>query len=65
MNGTSTALIITIHSVAFALAKLGVETIRKTIGSALFAGESILVALGDTPYLAKRQVRLFREHQAA
>ena len=50
---------------AFVLAKLGIETIRETLGSALFAGESTLVALGDTPYLAKRQVHLFREHDAA
>jgi monovalent cation:proton antiporter-2 (CPA2) family protein len=49
---------------AFALAKLGVEVIRETLGSALIAGELTLEALGDSRYMAKRQVHLFKEHDA-
>jgi monovalent cation:proton antiporter-2 (CPA2) family protein len=49
---------------AFALAKLGVEVIRETLGSALMAGELTLEALGDSRYMAKRQVHLFKEHDA-
>jgi monovalent cation:proton antiporter-2 (CPA2) family protein len=49
---------------AFALAKLGVEVIRETLGSALMVGELTLEALGDSRYMAKRQVHLFKEHDA-
>jgi voltage-gated potassium channel Kch len=49
---------------AFALAKLGVEVIRETLGSALMAGELTLEALGDSRYMAKRQVHLFKEYDA-
>jgi voltage-gated potassium channel Kch len=49
---------------AFALAKLGVEVIRETLGSALMAGELTLEALGDSRSMAKRQVHLFKEHDA-
>jgi monovalent cation:proton antiporter-2 (CPA2) family protein len=50
---------------AFALAKLGVEVIRETLGSALMVGELTLEALGDSRYMAKRQVHLFKEHDAS
>jgi monovalent cation:proton antiporter-2 (CPA2) family protein len=49
---------------AFTLAKLGVETIRETLGSALHAGEHALIALGDSLDFAKRQVALFQAHDA-
>jgi monovalent cation:proton antiporter-2 (CPA2) family protein len=49
---------------AFVLARLGVEVIRETLGSALHAGEHTLLALGDTPDLAKRQVAKFQAHDA-
>jgi monovalent cation:proton antiporter-2 (CPA2) family protein len=49
---------------AFALAKLGVEVIRETLGSALMVGELTLEALGDSRYMAKRQAHLFKEYDA-
>ncbi len=47
---------------AFSLARLGVEVIRETFGSALMAGELTLEALGDSPFIARKQVHLFKEH---
>jgi monovalent cation:proton antiporter-2 (CPA2) family protein len=50
---------------AFPLAKLGVDVIRETLGSALMVGELTLEALGDTAYRARKLVHLFKQHDAA
>jgi glutathione-regulated potassium-efflux system ancillary protein KefC len=50
---------------AFALARLGVPTVRETLGSAIDAGEQALRTLGHGAYQARGIAHRFRKHDEA